>query len=188
MEAIESVEATPSALEIIPSGAAEAAIAQLEKSEPESSRTEQQPKLQSPPAMVGLSKTTTIPAATPRKGRRMASILDAVLKPSKVSTPASTKVFEDKNEELGEAAAASASPACAEAEPSKTRPVEQVKESLPEKLEQVKESLPKKLTLPIPEAASHGDFGYIVRHASGKQLSEQQIAEVQYYAKDLKYP
>ena len=47
---------------------------------------------------------------------------------------------------------------------------------------------PKKITLPIPEAASHGDFGYIVRHASEKQLSEQQIAEVQYYAKDLKYP
>jgi hypothetical protein len=39
--------------------------------------------------------------------------------------------------------------------------------------------------LPILEASSCGDFGYIVRHASGKQLSEQQIVEVQYYAKDL---
>jgi hypothetical protein len=29
---------------------------------------------------------------------------------------------------------------------------------------------------------------YIVRHASGKQLSEEQIAELQHYAKDLKYP
>jgi hypothetical protein len=28
---------------------------------------------------------------------------------------------------------------------------------------------------------------YIVRHASGKRLSEEQIAEVQHYAKDLKY-
>jgi hypothetical protein len=27
-----------------------------------------------------------------------------------------------------------------------------------------------------------------VRHASGKQLSEEQIAETQHYAKDLKYP
>ena len=85
------------------------------------------------------------------------SILDAVLKPSKVSTPAST---EDKIEELREIATASASPTCAEARPSKTRPVEQVNESLLEKL-----------TLPIPEAASRGNFGYIVRHSSGKQLS-----------------
>jgi hypothetical protein len=29
---------------------------------------------------------------------------------------------------------------------------------------------------------------YIVQHASGKRLSEEQIAEVQHYAKDLKYP
>jgi hypothetical protein len=29
---------------------------------------------------------------------------------------------------------------------------------------------------------------YIVRHASGKQLSEEQVAEVQHYARDLKYP
>ena len=42
--------------------------------------------------------------------------------------------------------------------------------------------------MPIPEAFSRGDFGYIVCHALGKQLSEQQIAEVQYYANDLKYP
>jgi hypothetical protein len=41
--------------------------------------------------------------------------------------------------------------------------------------------------LPIPKAASLGDHGYIVRHASGKQLMEEQIAKVQYYAKDLKY-
>jgi hypothetical protein len=31
-------------------------------------------------------------------------------------------------------------------------------------------------------------LGYIVRHASRKQLSEEQIAKVQYYAEDLKYP
>jgi hypothetical protein len=31
-------------------------------------------------------------------------------------------------------------------------------------------------------------LGYIVRHALGKRLSEEQIVEVQYYAKDLKYP
>jgi hypothetical protein len=142
MEVVETTEATPSALEIIPVGATEAATAQLEKSEPKSSRTKQQPKLQSLAAMAGLSKTSTVPVATPRKGRRIANVLDVVLKPSKVSTPASTKVSEDKIEELGEAATASASPSRAEGGPSKTRSVEQIKENLLEKLEQAKESLP----------------------------------------------
>jgi hypothetical protein len=31
-------------------------------------------------------------------------------------------------------------------------------------------------------------LNYIVRHASGKQLSADQIAKVQHYAKELKYP
>jgi hypothetical protein len=52
----------------------------------------------------------------------------------------------------------------------------------------VKESLREKPTSPVPEAPSQGDLDYIVRHASRKQLSEEQIAEVQHYAKDLKYP
>jgi hypothetical protein len=38
-----------------------------------------------------------------------------------------------------------------------------------------------------PEAPTE-ELEFIVRHASGKQLSEEQIAETQHYAKDLKYP
>jgi hypothetical protein len=52
----------------------------------------------------------------------------------------------------------------------------------------VEESVPEKSTSPAPEAPPHGDLEYIVRHASEKQLSLEQIAEVQHYAKDLKYP
>jgi hypothetical protein len=107
----------------------------------------------------------------------MASVLDAVLKSSKVPTSASIKASEDKIEELGEAVVVSALPACAEDDPLETKLAEQVKEGLPEKL-----------TMPIAEAFFRGDFRYIVCHASGKQLAEEQIAEVQYYAKDLKYP
>jgi hypothetical protein len=107
----------------------------------------------------------------------MASVLDAVMKPSKVATPAPTRVFEDKIEELGEAVAASASPTRTKAGPSKTKPIEQVKEILPEKL-----------TLLIPETASAEDLDFIICHASGKQLTQRQIAEAQYYAKELKYP
>ena len=45
----------------------------------------------------------------------------------------------------------------------------------------------KEARTPAPEAPSKG-LDYIVRHASRKQLTEEQIAEVQHYAKDLKYP
>jgi hypothetical protein len=42
--------------------------------------------------------------------------------------------------------------------------------------------------LPTPEAPSQVDSEYIVRLASGKQLSKEQIVEVLHYARDLKYP
>jgi hypothetical protein len=42
-------------------------------------------------------------------------------------------------------------------------------------------------TSPILEAPSQDDLEYIILHASGKQLLEEQIAKVQHYTKDLKY-
>jgi hypothetical protein len=39
----------------------------------------------------------------------------------------------------------------------------------------------------IPEASSK-IYDYIVRHASGKKLSEEEIYEANHYAKELKYP
>jgi hypothetical protein len=177
IEIVEYVEATPLALEIIPAVTAEATIALAEKVEAKSSKTVEYLKLHSPPNMTGLSKLASALAATPRKGRRIASILDAVMKSSKVPTPASAKTSEDKIEELGGAIVASASPACAEAGPLGIKAAEQEKEDISEKL-----------TSPIPEASSQDDLGYIVHHALGKRLSEEQISEVQYFAKDLKYP
>jgi hypothetical protein len=177
MVIVECAESTLLASEIIPFVTVEATVAPVEETDGKSSKTEEHPKLQSPPTTTGLPKLATAATITPRKGRRMASVLDVVLKSSKVPTPASTKTSENKIEELGGAIAESASPACAEAGPSRIKPAEQAEEDLLEKL-----------TSPIPEAFSQDDLGYIVRHASGKRLSEDQIAEVQYYAKYLKYP
>ena len=72
---------------------------------------------------------------------------------------------------------ANATTTLVEAGPSRVAPVRLMEESLPEKS-----------TSPAPEAPPRGDLEYIVRHASEKQLSLDQIAEVQHYAKDLKYP
>jgi hypothetical protein len=40
---------------------------------------------------------------------------------------------------------------------------------------------------PTVEASTEG-LEFIVRHAAGKKLSEEQIAEAMHYTKDLKYP
>jgi hypothetical protein len=50
-----------------------------------------------------------------------------------------------------------------------------------------KEDAPEKSKSPAPEAPAK-ELEFIVRHASGKQLSEEQIAETRQYAQDLKYP
>jgi hypothetical protein len=50
-----------------------------------------------------------------------------------------------------------------------------------------REGASEKSKSPSPEAPVE-ELEFIVRHASGKQLSEEQIAETRQYAKDLKYP
>jgi hypothetical protein len=40
---------------------------------------------------------------------------------------------------------------------------------------------------PAPEAPSE-DLDFVIRHASGKILSEEEIAEAKHYAWELKYP
>jgi hypothetical protein len=112
---------------------------------------------------------------TPRK-RRMASVLEAVLEYVKMLPPSSAEAFGSKTKDVLEMITTSTS-AHDEARPS---------EVVPENL--TKESLPEKPSTPAPKASSQDDLDYIVRHASGKQLSEEQIVEVQHYAKDLKYP
>jgi hypothetical protein len=67
--------------------------------------------------------------------------------------------------------------AYAKAEPSEAAPEKPVEESLPERP-----------TTSGLEAPPHSDINFIVRHASGKQLSAEQVVETEYYAKELKYP
>jgi hypothetical protein len=50
-----------------------------------------------------------------------------------------------------------------------------------------KEAAPKKVESPTPEAPTE-ELDFIIRHASGKKLSEEEIAEDKHYAWELKYP
>jgi hypothetical protein len=49
-----------------------------------------------------------------------------------------------------------------------------------------KKDAPEKAKSPIQEAASE-DLDFIIRHASGKRLSEEEIVEAKHYARELKY-
>jgi hypothetical protein len=114
----------------------------------------------------------------PRK-RRMASVLEAILESVKTPPYSSTEASGSKTEEVPKIIATSTFQESVKT-PSYSSEV------VPEKL--MEESLPEKPSAPTPEAPSQGNLDYIVRHASRKQLTEEQIVEVQHYAKDLKYP
>jgi len=53
--------------------------------------------------------------------------------------------------------------------------------------EAIEQILPEKAAAPTPEATSE-DLDYVIRHASGKRLSEEEIFEAKHYARELKYP
>jgi hypothetical protein len=145
---------------------------------PELKKVAEQPKALSPLQETELPKASKIPTSTPRR-RRMASVLDAVMESVKVPTPASAPNKEGEAlKKSGEASMAQATSEAgpsvpAEADPSGAAPLTLEKESVPEKFKS-----------PAPEAPTE-ELEFIVRHASGKQLSKKQIAEARQYARDL---
>jgi hypothetical protein len=100
-------------------------------------------------------------------------------KASKVQIETETKLTEAK------ASASQASIEAGPSEPTKEKPLE-TRERAPEE-EAIERILPEKVAAPTPEAPSE-DLDYIIRHASGKILSEGEIFEAKHYARELKYP
>jgi hypothetical protein len=107
----------------------------------------------------------------------MASILDVVLESMKAPVSASTEASGETSGNAKGEITASTTTVLAEVRPLEAMPIGLVEENVPEKSKSL-----------APEDPPHGDLEYIVRHASGKQLSLEQIAKVEHYAKDLKYP
>jgi hypothetical protein len=151
--------------------------------EPELGETTGLPKISSPPPKPKLPKVSKAPAITPKR-RRMASVLDAVLESTRASTPTPAK-------ETAKAATARAEPKAGPLVPIETEPVGtgQSIEQGPSDVGLVPETedVPKKVESPTPEASSE-ELDFIIRHASGKKLSEEEIADAKHYARELKYP
>jgi hypothetical protein len=107
------------------------------------------------------------------------STLGKIAKVSKAQTETEAKITE---------AEATKSQADAEAEPSE--PIKEKSSVTGEKTtgeEAIKQIFLEEAVAPTPEESSEVP-DYIVRHASGKRLSEEEIFEAKHYARELKYP
>jgi hypothetical protein len=142
----------------------------------------------SPSAGMTVPKAQKDLTATPKR-KRMVNVLDVLetikslsTTPKKTAeapkTQIETKTSEDeatKNQTMAEAGPS---------EPAKEKSLETGEET---KKEATKQILPGKTLSSTPEASSRV-HDYIVRHASGKRLSEEENREAQHYAQKLKYP
>jgi hypothetical protein len=152
--------------------------------EPELEESAGLPKILSPPRESELPKVSKVPAITPKR-IRMASVLDAILESTRAPTPASAK-------EAIEAATTRVEVEAGPLVPIDTGSVEAIVQDVEQgpsdaTLILEKEGASKKVKSPTPEAFTQ-EPDFIIRHTSGKQLSEEQIAKAKHYARELKYP
>jgi hypothetical protein len=152
----------------------------------------------SPPTEAKLPRVQKASTATPKR-RRMANVLDAVLETTKALSPAPTKKIAEAAKVQTEAetgqAENEATKAQAEAEagtsaPSETKAVTsevQAGQQTSDTILTVGQDMVERAKSPAFKAPAEA-ADYIYRHASGKKLSEDEIAEARHYAEKLKYP
>jgi hypothetical protein len=145
----------------------------------------------SPLAEVTMPKAQKGLATTPKR-KRMASVLD-VLEMIKASSSTPRKVAKASKVQIetktkptkAKASVSQASIEAGPSEPTKEKPLETGEKALEE--EAIERILPEKVADPTLEAPSE-NLDYIIRHASGKRLSEEEFFEAKHYARKLKYP
>jgi hypothetical protein len=137
----------------------------------------------SPSANAEVIKNHKVPAVTPKR-KRMVNVLDVLETIKSSSTPpkktvavpeAKTEISDTKAPEQETEAEAGPS------EPTKVKSLETEGEKITEQI------LVEEISAIAPEA-SPKVLDYIIRHASGKKLSEKEKQEAQHYAQKLKYP
>jgi hypothetical protein len=146
-------------------------------------------EVKSPSAEVTVPKAQKDLTATPKR-KRMVNVLD-VLETIKISSSTPGKAAEASRTQTetklteAEAAKSKAEAEAGPSEPAKEKSLDTGE--METKKEAAKQILPEKTVIPTPEA-SFETLDYIVRHASGKRLSEEEIFEAKHYARELKYP
>jgi hypothetical protein len=140
-------------------------------------------KILSPSGEIEVAKSQKGPTVTPKR-KRIVNVLD-VLETIKSSSITPKKTIETP-EVPGETLAVETSQQQPEteagpSEPTKINPLEAEK---PKRTEPI---LVEETDTATPEVSSEA-LNYIIRHASGKRLSEEEIFEANHYARELKYP
>jgi hypothetical protein len=139
--------------------------------EPQVEKVIKTPEILSPPTEADLPKMQKIPATTPTRWR-MASVLDVVIETTKALSPAPKKIAE-------------ATKVQAKAEAGPSVPIETKPYAPEEKMSG--QIAPEKIKALAPKAPNE-NVDYIIRHASRKKLSQEEILEARHYAQRLKYP
>jgi hypothetical protein len=156
--------------------------------EPKIKKIMKMPEILSPPTEATLPKVQKASAATPKR-RRMANVLDVVLETTKVLSPAGAKKVAKATKTQAEAKIGQAETETAqvqiESKVGPSVPIETEPAAPQEKT--IEQIAPEKIEVVVPEASNKG-IDYILRHASGKELSQEEILEAQHYAQKLKYP
>jgi hypothetical protein len=118
----------------------------------------------------------------------MADVLDVVLETTKVLSPATAKKVAKATKTQAEAKTGQAETETAqvqiESEDGPSVPIE-TEPTAPEG-KTTEQIAPKKIEVVAPEASNKGT-DYILRHASRKELSQEEILEAQHSAQKLKY-
>jgi ribosomal protein L14 len=125
----------------------------------------------SPPAEAELPKVIKAPATTPKR-RRMASVLDAVMETIKALTPAPTKKVA---EAVTIQAKAEDGPSVS-IETKAAAPEDKTGQQTLDTSMTAVQGMIDKAKSPAPKAPAE-DVDYIIRHASGKELSKEEILE-----------
>jgi hypothetical protein len=191
-EAPSATEAEEPPLMPKPEEMAEAtAIEKTEKPRTEKGKTL---KILSPSSKVEAAKGQKGPAATPKR-KRMVNVLDVLetIKSSSITPKKTAKASEVSTEAfVGEALKQQFVTEVGPSEPTKVKHLKAEEVKLTEatleteKTKMTEPILVEEIDTTIPEASSK-IRDYIVRHASGKKLSEEEIFEANHYARELKY-
>jgi hypothetical protein len=151
----------------------------------EESRTEEAKPLEvlSPSAKIETGKSQKGPTVTPKR-KRMVNVLDVLetIKSSSITPKKTVETSEVSTEAfVAEASKQQFETEAGPSEPTKVKPLEAEETKMTEPI------LVEEIDTATPEASSK-IRDYIVRHASGKKLSEEEIFEANHYARELKYP
>jgi hypothetical protein len=146
----------------------------------------------SPSVEIKVARIKKGPTVTPKR-KRMVNVLD-VLETIKLpsTTPKKTAEISEAPAEVSVAKAPKQQTVVETepSEPTKVKPLEAEEARIEKATEKIKMSEPilvEEIDTVVPEASSKM-YDYIMRHASGKKLSEEEVFEANYYAKELKYP